>query len=66
MPSLFLDKKDLIFLQYLLKKETNLPLFAQNLLIYITSIIDAPDKPAWINNPDSASISALLTDDSNL
>lgn len=64
MPTLMLDKKEL---QYILDKIGNPPdTFAQNLIIYLKSIISAPDKPSWISNPDSQSISKLLNDNSNL
>jgi hypothetical protein len=63
-----LDKQELTLIINVLDKiQTKPPDFGQKLKAYLISVKDAPDKPAWINNnPDSASISALLTDDSNL
>ena len=69
-----LDKKELEYIVTLLSdrltlldKTGNQPeLFAQNLIIYLKSIISAPDKPSWTSNVDSHAIAKLLNDDSNL
>lgn len=64
MPTLILERKDIEFI--LNKIGTPVEVFEQNLIIYLQSILTASDKPAWINNPDSSSISKLLEDNSNL
>lgn len=64
MPYLLLDKKEI---ELILNKLANSNVvFEQNLTIYLKSVLSASDKPSWVSDPDSSSISKLLEDNSNL